>query len=188
MSEELVVTVRNRGSIAEVTALLAEPGLNIDYQDANGMTALMEATLNLDIPMMTLLLTQQPKPTVDLEDLRGNTALNHVYIECEIDNEAALLPAINLLIANDVDVNHTSESDDTLIEWAAYNGHLDIVRRLLAVEGSVIGTALEDAQNGLAQEIENPGKYQEMIEMITVAMNPVDSLGSEMDDLGLARC
>lgn len=182
MSEELLVTVCHSRSTAEVAALLAEQGLNIDYQNADGITALMAATLNLDIPIMALLLAQTPRPTVDLEDARRNTALNHVYLECVLNDEDALLPIINLLLDNGADANHTSEIDDTLLEWAAYNGHVAIVRRLLAVSNIVIGNALNDARAGLAQETENPYKYQLIINILNAFLNPSESVGSERDD------
>lgn len=188
MSQELLITIRNRGSIAEITALLAEEDTEIDFQDESGMSPLMEAVLNPDMDMLELLWAHDPQPTIDLEDERGNTALNHIYLEYDGGDEAMLLEILNFLLARGANPNHNSETEDTFIEWAAYNGRVNIVRRLLEVQATV-GSAIDDARAGILQANNNEerNKYQTIIGLLTAAAQPVDSMSSEVDDEFSAR-
>lgn len=188
MSQELLITIRNRGSIAEITALLVEEDTDIDFQDDSGMSPLMEAVLNPDMDTLELLWAHNPQPTIDLEDQRGNTALNHIYLEYDGEDEDMLIESLNFLLARGANANHNSETEDTFIEWAAYNGHVNIVTRLLEVQATV-GSAIEDARAGILQANNNEerGKYETIIGLLTAAAQPDDSMSSEVDDEFSAR-
>ena len=170
MSEVLLQAIRDRHSIEEIESLLVE-GAEIGFQNDEGMTALHEATLNLDIPMMRFLLVRGAQ--VGQVDTLGRSALNHVFAEYQGDYENDLLPAINVLLEFHAAPNHAANDGDTLIQWAAFNGYTGIVTRLLAAGVSPLD-AMDDALEG---------ENQEMIELLENASNPADSLSSELDTL-----
>lgn len=168
MSEVLLQAVR-ANLIDEVPQLITE-GANVNYRNADGMTALMEATLNLNIPMMTLLLDVY-HADVHLEDNQGQTALNHVYLE-HLDAEENILPIINLLLTYHANPSHMDATRGTLLQWAAFNGHCQIARRMLEA-GCEAETAIEDAYEG---------GDQEMIDLLENAIQPFMDETSEIDD------
>ncbi len=158
----------------DVIELVAE-GASVNYQNpdqsTDGHTALIEATLNLDIPMMRWLLENGAE--VNTEDYRGLTAINHLYTEYVGDNETDLMPALELLHEFHADLEHPNHAEDSFIQWAAFNGHIGIVTYLLRT-GIDPNTAIDDAREG-----ENPA-------MLTLLENVIQdrdiSMGSELDD------
>jgi ankyrin repeat protein len=181
MSNELLLAVRQR-QIEEVRALLAE-GTNVNFQNEAGLSALHEATLNLDVPMITLLL-QQPEICVGLTDISGNSALNHLYFEYIQGDENILLPALDLLIRSNVNLDHPDETGLTFIHWAAYNGYCAIVTRLLDANADSSGAkdeALIAAAAG--SQYGDQEANQEMIALLRARLNLLgDSITSEVDD------
>lgn len=150
MSLELLEAIREGDDLEEITALLNIEGTDVDFQDDNNTTALHEAVLSLDIPIITLLLNR--KADVNLEDSSGNTALNLLYVDYVGNNEADLLPVLRLLQRAGADLDHPDSHDDTFIKWAAYNGHEAIVKLLL--DADVSGhSALTEAREGHHQNI-----------------------------------
>ena len=106
---------------------------------------MIEATLNLDVPMMRYLLEHDAE--VDLEDRLGMTAINHLYAEYVGNNEANLMPALVLLHEFHADLEHLSHAEDSLIQWAAFNGYINIVAYLLD-KGIDPNNAIDDAREG----------------------------------------
>ena len=172
MSLVLLQAVRQNVSSDEV-ALLLDEGADVDFQDDQGMTALHEATLNWNVPTMRLLLNRGA--AVNAVDHRGLAALNHVYKEYDGDDETGLLQIINLLLDHQAEPNHRDGDGDTVIEWAAFNGHRRIVERLLTA-GVPANDALVAAEEG-----EQPV----ILEVLNRSLNPEDIEASECDDLGL---
>lgn len=168
MSELLLQAIRDKHSPDEISQLIAE-GADVNYQNDDGMTALMEATLDLNLPMMTRLLVEH-HAEVDREDSEGQTALNHVYLEYVAGVEAPLLPIINLLLTHQANPNHTDRHGATLFQWAVFNGYINIADRLLR-EGVDPASAIDDAY-----EVDN----QPMIKLLESYLNSNE--GSELDD------
>lgn len=172
MSEPLLQAVRN--NLLDSAQEILEEGASINYRDENGMTALMEATLNLNLDMMTLLLDTY-HATVDLEDELAQTALNHAYIEYVGSNEDDLLPIIDCLLIHGAAPDHTDHAGGTLLQWAAFNGFIHIANLLLA-RGVNPNSAINDAREG-----GNP----DMITLLqeAIATLPAQEENSELDDV-----
>lgn len=171
MSILLIQAARQR-LLEDVQDLINE-GADVNFRDEEGRTALIEATLNLDIPMMTYLL-ETAEANVDTEDNFGQTALNHIYEEYTGNNETDLLPAIDLLLRYGADPNHCSQSGDTFLQWAAYNGYMSIAQRLLAAEVDPSLAILEARQ----------GEHEEMIQLLETAMASFNQQQeSELDEV-----
>ena len=151
MSEVLLQAVR-LNQLEEVRQLIEE-GADVNYRNAQGITALMIASKNLSIPMMTQLL-EEHGAKIDIEDTRAQTALNHIYIECTNDNENEVLSAINLLLKYDADAKHLDASHNTLLQWAALKGFCKIGKRMLEA-GCDPNSALLDAYAGGKQDMIN---------------------------------
>lgn len=171
MSEPLLQAVRN--NLLDSAQEILEEGASVDYRDENGMTALMEATLNLNLDMMTLLLDTY-HATIDLEDDRGQTALNHVYMEYVGNNQADLLPIIDCLLIHGAAPDHGDSAGGTLLQWAAFNGFIHIANLLLA-RGVNPNSAINDALEG-----GNPAMIALLQDAITLA-HPEEN--SELDDV-----
>jgi ankyrin repeat protein len=193
MSEELLLAVRQQRDLVEIVYLLDEEEANINYQNEDGISALHEATLNLDINTMTLLL--QRGATVDLVDNLGQTALNHLHAEYYDNDETDLLPAIHLLLHFNANKNHANHAGDTLLKWAVFNGYVQITACLLMAGARLTEDLFDEAQDGEdanTDEFDNPldeglaSRYQQIIYLLGEAWNQSlleqeDSMSSELD-------
>ncbi len=138
MSSDLLEAVRCKDSLEDMAYYLDHEDADINFQDTNGITALMEAAMNLDVARMRFLLRRGAR--VDLQDNKGKRALNHVYADYQGDDEGALFLAIELLLTECADPTHNYEEGDTLLNWAASNKYERIVRHTLSIH-----TYTEDA-------------------------------------------
>lgn len=151
MSEVLLQAIRDKHHPDEISQLIAE-GADVNYQDKNGITALMEASLALNLPMMIKLL-EVHRAKIDKEDVNKQTALNHAYVKY-LGDEATLFPIIDLLLTKSADPNHPDQNNNTLLQWAAFHGHINIARRALTA-GVDPNSAYNDAFEGDHQEMIN---------------------------------
>lgn len=170
MSEELLLAIRRDEDPEDIVYLLDVEGVDIDYQDREGYTALMEATLIRNIPILKLLLERNA--SIDLVDINGMSALNHVYGEEDIE-EHCLLPIINLLLDYDADYQHVDNEGDSLLKCAAVNGHITVVARLL----QFTDINLADAMNFAIE-----GGNQAMIDFLESASSPDEQTHAESED------
>lgn len=145
MSEVLLRAVR-AGDIEEVDSILAE-GASIHYQNDEGRAALHEAVLGLDEDMTTYLL--QKGAQVNQLDFDNLTPLNCAYDEYNHDSEAPLLPIVEILLNAGADL--TLAPKGTLVCWAAFNGFLGIVNRLIEAEADLTGAEAEAIDGGYPQ-------------------------------------
>ena len=152
MSEVLLAAVRDNDF--EEVVLRLEAGANVNYQNNEGLSALHEAVLNLNIEMITYLLDRGAQ--IDQEDEGGLTPLNHSYDEYNHDNEAPLLPIINVLLNAGANPDHAPNG--TLVCWAAFNGFQGIVNRLILADADLTDAedeALDGGHPHLAALIRN---------------------------------
>lgn len=156
----------------DVVELISE-GADVNYQNpdpqSTGYTALIEATLNLNAPLMRYLL--EHGALVDKEDHSGMRAINHLYTEYVGGNEADLLPALRLLHEFRADLQYSNQREDTLLQWAAFNGYMGIVTFLLEA-GLDPNDAIEDAREG---------QDEDMIAFLENAIQKLE-IGTELDD------
>lgn len=131
MSSDLLEAVRCKDSLDDMAYYLDYEDADVNFRDANGITALMEAAMNLDIVRMRFLLHRGAR--IDMQDNKKRTALNHVYADYQGDNEGALFLAIDFLLAECADPTHNYEDGDTLLNWAASNRYARIIRHILSI-------------------------------------------------------
>jgi len=169
MSEELLLAVRHNAPLHEIQALLSDPRIKVNFQDREGTTALHEAALRRNIPIMDLLLRRGAN--VAPEDHQNNTALHYVYLYYTGDNENELLPAINKLLEHRANPNHANDAGDTIVKWTAFHGHINIMKRLLLANA--------DAKDAMIEA--RSGEHPAMIQLLSEHLQ-AGSLGSETDE------
>lgn len=173
MSEELLLAIRKKDSPDDIAFLLDYESADINYQDSEGYTPLMEATLVRSIPILKLLLIRGAD--IHLLDHSGKSVLNHVYSEEGIA-EHLLLPIINLLLEYQANYKNADDDGDTILKCASINGHIAIVGRLLRLTDI-------DAADALVFALE--GGHQTMIDYLNVYLDEQNHL--ELDSFGSAN-
>ncbi|MCR9192344.1 MAG: ankyrin repeat domain-containing protein [Gammaproteobacteria bacterium] len=169
MSEELLLAVQHNAPIHEIQALLRDPRIKVNFQDRDGTTALHEAALRRNIPIMELLLRHRAK--INLKDRQKNTALHYVYLYYTGENEHDLIPAINTLLARGANPNQANDIGETIVKWAAFHGHIAIMRCLLDANADA-KDAMIDARSG---------EHLAMIKLLSEHLQ-AGSLSSETDE------
>ncbi len=173
LGEELV-TFAKMGSTEMVSLLIEEDGVDIDFQDSEGSTALMLAINNWHTEVAKLLFYKGAD--FNLKTCCGQTALMsaaysgnieivRLFIEDGVDidlqdseNITALMLAalhghmkvVRLLLHNGADPNLKTRCSITALMSAAYSGHKDIVK-LLIENGANINT--RDDKNKTATDL-----------------------------------
>jgi ankyrin repeat protein len=122
---ELLIAAEE-GNAQRVQGLLALPGIDVNYTNNIGNTALMRAAWYGHAAVVALLLAVD-RINVNHANKYGNTAL----IGAAWSGHAAVVA--QLLAVDGINVNHANEHGDTALIWAASNGHQPVVEQLLAV-------------------------------------------------------
>jgi uncharacterized protein len=127
----------SEGHVA-VLELLVQRGCSITAVDSLGITVLMAAATAETTAAAEWLLQQGV--AVDDAAHDGSTALHVTCSECSSDDAAM----IELLLANDADVNKRTDEGITALLVAARQGNMSCVRALIAAGGHVVdGNAVE---------------------------------------------
>lgn len=100
---------------------LLESGVNVNVQDENGKTALLEAAMNRDVASAELLLSHNA--SIDQKDNFGDTALI-------IAAERAYLPIVELLVSKGADINVMGSQGRTPLMAAIVRQELPLVKYL----------------------------------------------------------
>lgn len=129
-SEELLLAVRNREPNENLRFHLYD-GANINYQDSKGISALMEAAVNLDVRTMRFLVSAGA--TVSLKDSEHKTALHHIYLDNTDHSEEELFSSLEFLLDYTADPNQDCEGNDSLLNWAAKKGYTRIMNLIFTV-------------------------------------------------------
>src|SRR5437773_1543461 len=120
-SREALFAALQRGAAGEVERVLSS-GVSPNVVDAEGISALMTATLFADAKTVELLLKHGADP--NRADASGATALMWAVPDVE---------KVRLLLAHGANVNARSDSERTpLLVAAAYPGTMEVLRLLLA--------------------------------------------------------
>ncbi|KAF1840675.1 GDPD-domain-containing protein [Cucurbitaria berberidis CBS 394.84] len=120
------LALATRSNFVAIVKLLVEAGVNVNYQDEGGETALhMAARYGYDECAKVLL--ESPRTNQTEVDIPENTfAWTPLFIAC-VDNH---LPIIEILVAAGADLQRCDNSGWTAKEHAALRGHMDIATRL----------------------------------------------------------
>lgn len=124
-----VLALATKANFIEVVRILVQAGVDLNYQDEQGETALHVAARFGHTECASLLLAgngAQKANTELAENTYGWTAL---FIAC-VDGQ---LPIVELLIDAEADLERADSSGWTAKEHAALRGHMDIADRLAKV-------------------------------------------------------
>ena len=136
MSQDLLEAVRNQDRLIDIAYFLDYESADINYKDEHGITALMEAVINLDVVSTKFLLGRQA--LVDLVDKENKTALNHACESYNGRNEGPFLSVIALLLESGANPNHDYGNGEPLLDWTASNDHIEIAIHILNVHDYTI--------------------------------------------------
>ena len=157
---------------------LIEQGANLSSRANHGKTALHYASLNEDLEMMVLLLTNETRDIMSLQDDHGQTPLHYAakkhftggiellaYNGISINNldNYGLSPyhwaviaghssAAKTLLDLGVDINSTSADGRSALDWAASLGRSSITELLVEKGANIMSTNLEGAQMAPLEE------------------------------------
>lgn len=126
-SSAVLIVAAKRNCVA-IVKLLVEAGVDINYQDENGETALHHATRNGHVECMMALLSgsESQRPDIELaENTYGWTALFVAAVEGKL--EAAKV----LIEIGGCEVDKVDSSGWTAPEHAALRGHLELAQLLI---------------------------------------------------------
>jgi ankyrin repeat protein len=112
----------------DMVKALVTAGAKVDAANHYGMTPLLQASTSGDVPVMDVLLNAGANPKLARPD-----AENPLMAAAR----AGSVPAVTLLLARGADVNGADPfQQETAMMWAAAEGHVDVVKALLAAGGN----------------------------------------------------
>ena len=124
LNEELVSAAR-AGNTSKVQSLLAH-GIDINWGDGEGRTALFEACNNGHLKVVLLLLNQ---PTIDLNKPEPEFGETPLHVASQKGHSQIVESLISM---NTIDVNRSSKNRTTPLMVSSAGGHFEIVEMLLA--------------------------------------------------------
>lgn len=123
------LALATKSNFYNLVQLLVEAGVNVNYQDEQGETALhIAARFGFEDCARPLLAGSDAQRT-ELEIAERTYGWTPLFIAC-VDGH---LPIVELLIAAGAEVNKTDNSGWRPIEHAALRGHMDVVERLTEI-------------------------------------------------------
>jgi ankyrin repeat protein len=112
----------------DMTKALLTAGAKVDQPNRFGMTPLLQASSTGNVPVMTALLKAGANPKLARPD--AETPLMAAA-------RAGSVEAVRLLVANGADVNGADPfQQETAMMWAAAEGHVNVVKTLLELNGN----------------------------------------------------
>lgn len=124
-----VLAMATKANFVDIVQLLVDAGVDINYQDEQGETALHVAARFGHDQCARILLNGTDNQKADTELFEYTYSWTPLFIAC-VDGA---LSVVNLLIEADADLERSDSSGWTAKEHAALRGHLDIARRLAEV-------------------------------------------------------
>ncbi|KZZ89522.1 glycerophosphodiester phosphodiesterase GDE1 [Ascosphaera apis ARSEF 7405] len=121
-----VLALATKANFIDIVKLLVEAGVDINYQDENGETALHIAARFGHTQCAKLLIDGAPQQTANLELTEKTYSWTPLFIAAVDGN----LETAELLINAGADVNRLDASGWSPMEHAALRGHLEIARLL----------------------------------------------------------
>lgn len=121
-----VLALATKSNFIEVVRILVKAGVDINYQDQQGETALHVAARFGHADCARLLLAGSNSQVADTELAEVTYSWTPLFIAC-VDGH---FPIVELLLDANADVDRADSSGWTAKEHAALRGHLDIAARL----------------------------------------------------------
>ncbi|GAM82227.1 hypothetical protein ANO11243_002060 [Dothideomycetidae sp. 11243] len=132
-----VLALATKSDYIKIVQLLVEAGVNVDFQDDQGETALHAAARFGYTGCMTALLEGCPERKPNLELAEKTYGWTPMFIAC-VDGQIEI---VRLLLAAGAQVDKTDISGWTPIEHAALRGHLKISRVLADLSPTSVRTS-----------------------------------------------
>ncbi|UNI23919.1 hypothetical protein JDV02_009710 [Purpureocillium takamizusanense] len=123
-----VIEASKRG-FTDIIRLLRQRGANLRYQDDNGMSPLHHAAYGCHTDAVRLLLLEGADP--NQLDKAGRSPL---FCGCESDSDAIIM----LMWEKGASTTRASGDGQTLLHLAAYRGNVDVIRRLIRLDGGAV--------------------------------------------------
>lgn len=136
-----VLGLATKSDFIEVVRILVKAGVDINYQDDQGETALHVAARFGHADCARLLLAGSASQVADTELAEYTYAWTPLFIAC-VDGH---FPIVELLIDANADLDRADSSGWTAKEHAALRGHIDIAARLDELTQTPYQTALASA-------------------------------------------
>ncbi|KAI9928308.1 hypothetical protein AWENTII_008024 [Aspergillus wentii] len=124
-----VLALATKANFVDIVQLLVDAGVDINYQDDQGETALHVAARFGHDKCAKILLEGTDDQKADTELAENTYSWTPLFIAC-VDGS---LGVVNLLIEANADMERSDSSGWTAKEHAALRGHLDIARRIAEV-------------------------------------------------------
>ena len=121
---ELLIDASRDGDLATVQRLLSSQGVDVNYKNSGGVTALMWASHYGHIEVIKALLQQNAN--IDIQGYDGWTALMRASCNGRID-------CVRLLLDKGANVNLKTKRGETAKDMAQQYGYLEIVTLLTEV-------------------------------------------------------
>jgi glycerophosphodiester phosphodiesterase len=121
-----VLALATKTNSVTIVKLLVDAGVDINYQDEQGETALHVAARFGHVECAQVLINGSPGQEMDVDIPEKTFAWTPLFIAC-VDGH---LPVVELLIQAQADLERFDSSGWTAKEHAALRGHMDIVGRL----------------------------------------------------------
>jgi hypothetical protein len=128
----MVASISNRPRLIKV---LLSHGASVNATNESGTTALMEATSRHSPSVVSALLYQGAN--VDIKTPAGDSAVSFAYSNLLDDITDPMV--LQMLLSHERPENQGDKLHSDILNWAAYGGHKDIVRLLLAHGADVNG-------------------------------------------------
>jgi ankyrin repeat protein len=170
--DEDYIRVARERSTDIVRRLLAVQGIKVNAQNKDGETALTIAALFSNADIVRLLLAAGAD--VNAKNKDGMTALMHAADEFATDADIVE----RLLAAPGADVNAKDKGGMTALMLAAFNGHLDMVERLLAA-GADVNAKDKDGETALIAAADDG--HTDIVERLLAAGADVNAQNKDGD-------
>jgi glycerophosphodiester phosphodiesterase len=136
-----VLALATKSNSTAIVKLLVEAGVDINWQDATGETALHVAARFGNTDCAKILLQGNAAQKADFELIEKSFAWTPLHVAC-VDGH---LPIVELLIAAGADLNKADASGWIPREHAALRGHLAIAAKLAEASSLISGASSERA-------------------------------------------
>lgn len=124
-----VLAIATKANFFDIVRLLVQAGVDINYQDEQGDTALHVAARFGHVDCARLLLEGSELQKADMELCEKTYGWTPLFIAC-VDGH---LPIVNLLIEAGADLERVDSSGWNAKEHAALRGHVNIAQKLASV-------------------------------------------------------